>query len=292
MGLLRRCSSGRAVPFGCVLAALLLGAAIVGCDRAEGGPGLYAARGIVEDVDVANAQVLIDHEDVPGLMPAMTMSFAVPDAEVLAGLARGQVIAFGLRFTGRSYEVESFEVVGAASPEQGWRRLGDALVRTSPAPDFDLIDQSGEPVRSGTLQNRVWVVDFIYTDCPGPCPIQTARRVALQRRVPESFANRVQFLSFSLDPEVDRPAKLREYAEARGADLSNWSFLTGDREVLADLVRRWGVGSVRKQDGSIDHTLISFLVKEGRIYDHYSMQPESEEQLFQDLLTLLREDSG
>ena len=60
---------------------------LVACSDEAGGPGVYEARGIVEDVDVTGAQVLIDHEDVPGLMPAMTMNFAVPDEEVRAVLA-------------------------------------------------------------------------------------------------------------------------------------------------------------------------------------------------------------
>jgi protein SCO1/2 len=271
---------------------LWLAAGLGGCDRADGGPGLYDARGVVEDVDREGAQVLIEHEDVPGLMPAMTMSFIVPDAAVLEALERGQVIEFALRFTGRSYEVESFEVVGEASPEDGWRRLGDALVRTRPAPAFDLIDQSGAQVRSEDLADRVWVVDFIYTECPGPCPIQTARHVALQRRVPEALRDRVRFLSFSLDPEVDRPEKLRAYAEARGADLSSWSFLTGDRDVMAELVRAWGVGSVRKEDGTVDHTLITFLVKDGRVYERYPMRPGVEEKLLEDLVALAQGPRG
>ena len=96
-------------------------------------------------------------------MPAMTMNFVVPKDEVLERLATGQVIDFELRFTGRSYEVEGFEVVGEAPPEAGWRRLGDALVRTSPAPDFDLIDQEGNSVTLTSLAGKVLGVAFIHT---------------------------------------------------------------------------------------------------------------------------------
>ena len=131
-----------------VPARLLVGTVLItalllsGCGRDEdGGPGVYPARGIVEDVDADGKQVLIDHEEIEGLMPAMTMNFAVPEADVLSRLSPGQVIEFDLRFTGRSYEVASFEIVGEAPAEAGWRRLGEGLVRSSPAPAFDLIDQ-------------------------------------------------------------------------------------------------------------------------------------------------------
>ena len=285
----------RRIGFLCVLFLAGLG---FGCDSGDagqgghghgGGPGVYAGHGTVEDVDRDGRQVLIDHGDIEGLMPAMTMNFVVPKDEVLERLATGQVIDFELRFTGRSYEVEGFEVVGEAPPEAGWRRLGDALVRTSPAPDFDLIDQEGNSVTLTSLAGKVLVVDFIYTECPGPCPIQTSNQVMLQKRIPEGLSQHIQFVSISLDPEVDRPEVLKAYGTARGADLSNWSFLTGERGPVADLVLKWGVGSVRKADGTIDHTLLTFLVKDGRVMGRYSMQKGTEDSLFENLVTLAQE---
>jgi len=275
---------GRTAPMFVLVALSLL--LLSGCGSDEGGPGLYVAQGTVEDVDHEGAQVLIDHENIPGLMPAMTMNFAVPNAAVLDRLASGQVIEFDLRFTGRSYEVEEFRIVGEAPFDAGWRKLGDTLVRSRPAPDFDLVDHRGERVTSETYADKILVVDFIYTDCPGPCPIQTANQVALQRRIPEALRDRIHFLSFSLDPETDRPEVLEAYALARGADLSNWSFLTGEKAAMAALVLEWGIGSVRQEDGTIDHTLITFLVREGRVLSRYTMAEAQDERLLQDLIVL------
>jgi len=283
MGLLRRAGARRWALALCSVG--LLGAALA-CGREDGAPGVYEARGVVEDVDRESRQALIDHEDVDGLMPAMTMSFVVPDDEVLARLARGQVIDFEIRFTGRSYELSDFETIGEAPAAQGWRRLGDGLVRTSPAPDFELIDQAGRPVSLASFGDRVLVIDFIYTECPGPCPVQTSNQVALQRRIPEALRDRVHLVSISLDPEVDRPEVLERYARERGADLDHWSFLTGPPERVAPLVRRFGVGSVRKPDGSIDHTLISFLVHHGRVMERYPMREGRDEALLADLIAL------
>ncbi len=276
---------GRAIRTG-VVAILMLAIAWVACSREDGAPGTYSAHGTVEDVDHENAQVLIEHADIVGLMPAMTMNFLVPEAAVLRALAPGQIIDFELRFTGRSYEVSGFEVVGEASAEAGWRRLGDGLVRTSSAPDFDLIDQAGNPMSLVSLGDRVVLVDFIFTECPGPCPVQTSNLVTLQKRIPDRLRQHVHFISISLDPEVDRPKILERYALDRGADLSNWSFLTGDREVVAPLVTRWGVGSVRNDDGSIDHTLIKFLVHRGRVMDHYTSRAGQDDDLLADLVLL------
>ncbi|MEZ4334552.1 MAG: SCO family protein [Myxococcota bacterium] len=261
--------------------------AINGCDRPRDPKiGRHAAHGIVEDVDRDGAQVLIEHDDVPGLMPAMTMNFAVPDLALLERLQRGQAIDFVVDFTGRSYDLVGFEVVGEAPYDEGWRRLGDGLVRSRPAPDFTLVDQDGETVRASDFGEDVLLVDFIYTRCPGPCPVQTAQQVALQRRIPASIRSRVHFLSFSLDPAHDDPEALTRYAKARGVDFTNWSFLTGPSEQLTALARAYGVGSLRKPDGSIDHTLVTFLVRDGRILERFFPKPGEADRLLADVVAL------
>ncbi len=270
-----------------VLFAVLAG--VVACEREGGGRGRYSAHGTVEDVDIENGQVLIDHDDIEGLMPAMTMNFAVPDRALLMSLAPGQLVDFEIRFTGRSYDVVDVQIVGEASEDAGWFRLRDGLVRTSPAPGFDLIDQNGRPLRLDALGDRVLIIDFIYTSCPGPCPVQTSLQVALQRRIPERLRRHIRFISISLDPEVDRPEILEHYAAVRGADFSNWSFLTGPTEQVAEVVRRWGVGSLRRPDGSIDHTLVRFLVQSGRVIERYWTSDDADEAILADLVALAEE---
>lgn len=287
MGLLKISSPGS-----CALRLVLLGLLFVpqlvglGCSREENRVGRYAAHGIVEDVDLEGGQILIDHEDVEGLMPAMTMNFAVRDRELLERLAPGQVIDFEIDFTGRSYDVVEARVVDQAPAAAGWRRLRDGLVRSSPAPGFDLIDQFGNPVSLETFSDRVLLVDFIFTSCPGPCPVQTSNQVALQKQIPMSVRDRVQFISISLDPAVDTPERLERYALDRGADLANWSFLTGPVETVSEIVRAWGIGSIREPDGTIDHTLITFLVFDGRVFERYSPADAGDGKILAGLLDL------
>ena len=75
--------------------AWILGALLAGVALACGGDPVrrYPARGIVEDVNLEYGQVLIDHEDIDGLMPAMTMSFDVPDSELLARLEKNRQLS-------------------------------------------------------------------------------------------------------------------------------------------------------------------------------------------------------
>lgn len=241
-----------------VLLALLVSLLAAGCGS---GTKRYEAEGVVFEVNREFRQVLIAHEDIPGLMPAMTMNFDVADPALLDTLKQGQRIRFELEFTGSSYRVLSAEVVGEGEP--GEASLDDLAKLRSPAPDFDLIDQDGAPVSLASLRGQTLLIDFIYTQCPGPCPALTSQHVVLQRSLPEDLRERVRFVSISLDPANDTPAAMRAYAEARGADLARWSFLTGDPGAVAAVVKAFGVGSLRNADGDIEHVVATFVVDPG-----------------------------
>src|SRR5205809_1034351 len=88
---------------------------------------------------------------------------------------------------------------------------GEALF---PAPSFVLTDQEGRQVSNQDLRGKVWIVDFIFTRCMGPCPMMTQKLVRLAKDI-ESPS--VRFVSISVDPEFDRPAVLKQYARDRGA---------------------------------------------------------------------------
>jgi len=272
-------SRSRLVP-GALVAGLLVLACGPNAER-------YEARGVVQEVSLDFGQVVIEHDEIEGLMPAMTMSFDVPDRALLARLAPGQVVAFEIERSGRRLRVVAADVVGEASPQQGWVRLGDGLVRSDPAPRFTLTDQEGRPFGSDDLDGRVVLLDFVYTTCTGPCPILTSFHVSVQQRIAPGLADRIHFVSISLDPLRDDPAALRTYALERGADLSRWSFLTGPVADVEAVTRQFGVGSTRQPDGSIDHMVVSFLIDGGgRIVKRYFGLEHEAEALAQDLESL------
>ncbi len=245
-------------------AALALGLALaVACGRA---PSRHPAHGLVVDVARDERQVVIEHEDIPDLMPAMTMNFEVPDPALLAELAPGQVIDFEVEFDGSAYRVVSARVLSQRPPPRDGPALGAVLDLGHAAPEFSLTDQDGRPKSLGELRGGFVLLDFIYTRCPGPCPILTGVHAEVQRRLPPALRERVRLLSISLDPEHDTPKALRDYAGARGADLASWSFLTGSPEAVGAVLRAFGVGKQPGKDGEIDHLVATFLLDpEGRI---------------------------
>jgi protein SCO1/2 len=109
----------------------------------------------------------------------------------------------------------------------------DRMAELDPAPAFTMIDSNGKPFSTSSLQGKVWVVDFIFTSCPGICP-GMATQMARLHRLFADYPN-VSFVSISVDPERDTEQVLAEYAAKLKADTTRWHFLRGDMKVVQDL---------------------------------------------------------
>ena len=251
------------------LVALALATALLAACGAE----LYAGVGTVKEVRPDLDQLVLDHEDIEGLMPAMTMNFDVAP-ELLAGLAPGDRVRFQLSVEGGRHRIVAIERIEAGEAGLSGSRegggLGNVAPEDDPAPAFSLMDQDGRALSLESLRGRLVLLDFVYTSCPGPCPILTGTHVSVQQELPEHVRPQVWFASISLDPVRDTPEKLRAYAEARGADLASWSFLTGPPEVVATVLASYGVGTVPEPNGEIQHVVVTFLIDaDGRILKRY-----------------------
>jgi protein SCO1/2 len=202
----------------------------------------------------------------------MTMSFDVADAALLAGLAPGQYVEFRIARAGDRFEIVALEAPGAGEANAaGASGGGDPLAGAGEtAPEFALVDQDGGPVSLAALRGKVVLLDFIYTSCPGPCPILTGLHAKVREGLSAADRARVQLVSITLDPARDTPAVLREYASARRIDTAGWSFATGAPAQVDAVARAYGVGSVRAPSGEIEHTVATFLIdRDGRIAKRY-----------------------
>ena len=214
----------------------LAAALALACGRA----GTYEVHGMVREVDFTAKQATIEHEDIPGLMSAMTMGFDVPDPAVLAKLVPGQRVVFELEVTDKSFRIVAARNADEVVPRAGASRSpsGASVARAGDlAPDFSLTDQNGARLSSASLRGRWAVVDFIYTRCTGPCPILTSLQVELQKRLAPELRRTVQLRVDHARPGVRHAGAARRYARARGADLASWSFLTGPPADVADVVK-------------------------------------------------------
>lgn len=113
-------------------------------------------------------------------------------------------------------------------------RRGEPLEVLGKVPAFELVERSGRTVRAEDLRGRTWIADFVFTSCPGPCPLLTSKMAALQEQLAGS---EVQLVTVSVDPVTDTPEVLRSYAERHRADPERWLFLTGPVDAVRGLIR-------------------------------------------------------
>jgi protein SCO1 len=138
-------------------------------------------------------------------------------------------------------------------------------------PDFQMTSQDGRPFDSKSLAGHVWIADFIFTHCPGPC----LRMSSQMRRVQTGTAGtpEIRLLSFTVDPARDTPPVLAEFATKYQPDASRWFFLTGSPATLQLLSREtFKLGDV---DGTMNHSTRFVLVdKRGRVRGVYGTQDD------------------
>jgi len=99
-------------------------------------------------------------------------------------------------------------------------------------PNFAFVDQEGELKTYADFEGKILVVDFFFTTCPTICPIMTKQMTRLQWMLNDPAYEDIHFLSHTVNPAHDTPEVLKAYAEQEGADLTRWTFLTGDQESI------------------------------------------------------------
>ncbi|CAM4096593.1 MULTISPECIES: SCO family protein [Anoxybacillaceae] len=142
-----------------------------------------------------------------------------------------------------------------------------------PVDDFTFTDQHGKRFGLRNLKGKVWVADFIFTSCETVCPPMTANMAKLKKMAAKKGL-KVEFVSFSVDPEVDTPEKLEAYAKKFTTDLSNWHLLTGySQEEIEQLAQKSFKTIVKKpeNDDQVIHGTSFYLVgPDGKIVQTYN----------------------
>ena len=155
-------------------------------------------------------------------------------------------------------------------------------------PEFTLINQDGKNFGSADLRGKIWIADFVYTMCPGPCPMISSRMSELQKPLEKTD---VHLVSFSVDPAKDTPQVLRGYAEKLQAEPGRWDFLTGPQSTIYNLSRNGFKLAVGEEKGVPVHSTRMILVdRHGEIRGYYdAVEPDAVTKLVADATHLLRE---
>lgn len=144
-----------------------------------------------------------------------------------------------------------FDVTGSGAEESrketGQSREGyERSVASYYVPNVTLLNQDGEMIglRSLTASGKPVIMDFIFTTCTTICPVLSAGLSNLRSELGES-ASRVQIISITIDPEHDRPERLKEYGSRFDAG-EGWTFLTGSREDIGKVLKAFDAFIVDK----------------------------------------------
>jgi protein SCO1/2 len=266
------------------MALALLGPA--GCSRSGGDATSaapaekhYALTGEVISVDAVHKVLVVQHDEIKGFMPAMTMEFSVAAADVAAAKPGQRIRAELYPEAKGNWRLEQIwpddQAAAAAVAAQASALRQDTLIRGSSAyrevgekiPDFALYDQEGRVVQSARFHGKQVMINFIFSRCPVAtmCPASTMKMMGTQKLAKEVGVKNLELVSITLDPAYDTPAVLKAYAAGRGIDTSNFSFLTGPESAIKDLLTQFGV--IAEFDGNLlKHTLSTLLIDEnGRI---------------------------
>ena len=158
-------------------------------------------------------------------------------------------------------------------------------------PNFELVNQDALPFGSRQLAGKIWIADFIFTTCPGPCPIISTRMSELQKPLEKSD---VHLVSFTVDPATDTPPVLRVYADKLRKEPFHWDFLTGPLDAIASLSRdgfKLGLSDGETpESGPVHSTRFVLVDRRGIIRGYYdALAPDGVTKLLADANHLLRE---
>jgi protein SCO1 len=236
----------------------------------------YDLKGKVVLVEKDKQLVTIAHDEVKGLMPAMTMPFTVPSKSDLDILAPDDQVMATLVVDGSQSWLEGLiitreSVNPAAMPVMKAAGEGDEV------PDYVLQNQDGTEIRLHNYRGKALLLTFIYTRCPLPeyCTLMSNNFAQIDRQLqqdPEVYA-KTHLLSVSIDPGYDTPQVLRSYGAAHTEryeqeTFSHWEFASGQQ--VKEMAQFFGLRYFPDND-QIIHGLRTVIVRpDGKIAKVYS----------------------
>ncbi len=154
-------------------------------------------------------------------------------------------------------------------------------------PEFNMTDSRGEPFGYNDLQGNIWVADFIFTTCAGPCPVMSSEMAVVHQEFIED--EKIKTVSYTVNPDYDTPEVLADYAERYNANTEQWHFLTAPYEdIQSIIVNGFKMGDM--EEIVFHSTRFALVDKEMNIRGYYiGTEIEDIEELKKDIRSLKKE---
>jgi protein SCO1 len=259
-----------------VLLTLMFGA----CRRNE---HRYELKGKVVMVEKDKHLVTIAHDEVSGLMPAMTMPFTVPNKADIDYLAPEDQVTATLVVDGSQSWLENLFVVRTSGNATGVELPTEAKAGDE-VPNYVLQNQDGKEIRLNDYRGKALLLTFIYTRCPLPeyCTLMSNNFAQIDRQLQQTpdVYNKTHLLSVSIDPAHDTPQVLRSYGAAhteryQEETFTHWEFASGEQ--IKELAQFFGLRYFPERD-EIIHGLKTVIIgpngKVAKVYSGNEWKPE------------------
>lgn len=257
---------------------------------------VFQVRGVVQEVRLADKEVVIKHEEIPNFMPAMTMPFEVKNTNELTGLTTNDQVTFKMIITEEEGWIENVKKIGVDTTSQGQEpRPTTRLVRDveplavgDKMPNYPFTNSLGEKLELKNLAGQAYAITFIFTRCPFPnfCPrMNTNFEKAYEqlKNMPNAPTN-WHLVSISFDPDFDTPERLKEYSKTYKPDPQKWSWVTGAMIEIDAITEQLGV-VFAFENNTINHNLRTAVVdKNGIIRQIFWGNEWTAEQLVEELV--------
>jgi len=249
--------------FTCILCVSLL------FSSCKNSPKTFTLTGRVISKQAETQELIIDNDNIPGFMAAMTMPYPVKDSEGFQRVQRGDVIHADVIVEQHGkFWLERVTVVGkgpaqpvAEGPTPHVLIVGDKV------PDLPMVNQDGKTLNFAQFKGKIVLLTFIYTRCPFPdyCPLLTRQFAAIQKELaknPNEY-DKTHMVSITLDPAYDKPQIMREYGltylehDPKGFD--HWDFASTTPTDLRKLASSFGL-TYYEQSGLISHGINTILL--------------------------------
>jgi len=243
----------------------------------------YDLKGKVVLVEKEKHLVTISHENINGLMPAMTMPFTVPNQADLDFLAPEDQVTATLVVDGSQSWLENLFIVRSSGNTSGAPGVAEAK-EGADVPNYVLKNQDGKEIRVHDYRGKALLLTFIYTRCPLPeyCTLMSNNFAQVDRQLqqtPEIY-NRTHLLSISIDPTYDTPQVLRSYGAAhteryQNETFTHWEFASGEQ--VKEMAQFFGLRYFPEKD-EIIHGLKTVIIgpdgKVAKVYSDNEWKPE------------------
>ena len=288
--------------------AVLLVAALLGCHNpgadtsapaaakpAESARQVFQVNGVIKEIKIDGRTAVIQHEEIPGYMPAMTMPLKTKGTNELTQLRAGDAVSFRMVVTADEGWIEAVTKTGEATVNQSVSLESLRLVRDVELlkvgdlmPEYHFTNELGQPIRLGDFKGQALAFTFIFTRCPFPdfCPRLSGNFAAAYRELTArpGAATNWHLLSLSFDPEHDTPDVLQAYARRYQYDPRRWSFASGALLEIDAITEQFGLGFSRA-GASFNHNLRTVVLDaHGRVQKIFIGNDWKSEELVAELL--------